>query len=159
MPPGSGAYAERTTFDRAGLWLKSKPLLGHLDIELTERCNNDCIHCCINLPMDDRAAQQREMTTDEVKGILTEAAAVRRKFVTGGWLFGAWVGLVIGVKLISLSVRRRRTDYEPDRGDCFACARCFEFCPNELVRRGLMPAAVPASGGAGNLSSQSLGRS
>ena len=24
--------------------------LGHLDIELTERCNNDCIHCCINLP-------------------------------------------------------------------------------------------------------------
>ena len=73
------------------------------------------------------------------KEILTEAAGIRRKFATGGWIFGAWVGLVIGVKLISLSVRRRRTDYEPDRGDCFACARCFEYCPNELVRRGLMP--------------------
>ena len=22
--------------------------LGRLDIELTERCDNDCIHCCIN---------------------------------------------------------------------------------------------------------------
>jgi len=58
------------------LWPKRKPLLGHLDMELTECCNNDCIHCCINLPLDDRAARQREMTTDEVKGILTEAAAL-----------------------------------------------------------------------------------
>ena len=82
------------------------------------------------------------------KEILTEAAAIRRKFATGGWIFGAWVGLVIGVKLISLSVHRQRTDYEPHRGDCFACARCFEYCPNELVRRGLMPAAAPGSGGA-----------
>jgi radical SAM protein with 4Fe4S-binding SPASM domain len=45
-------------------------------MELTERCNNDCIHCCINRPMGDRAAQQREMTTAEVKGILTEAATL-----------------------------------------------------------------------------------
>ena len=58
------------------MWPKRKPLLGHLDMELTECCNNDCIHCCINLPLDDRAARQREMTTDEVKGILTEAAAL-----------------------------------------------------------------------------------
>ncbi len=33
-----------------------------LDIELTERCNNDCIHCCINLPAGDAEAQAREMT-------------------------------------------------------------------------------------------------
>ena len=51
------------------------------------------------------------------------------------------MGLVIGAKLVSRSLRRRRTDYEPDRGDCFACARCFEYGPNELVRRGLMPAS------------------
>lgn len=48
--------------------------LGHLDIELTERCNNNCIHCCINLPEDDREAQSREMTTEQVKKILTDAA-------------------------------------------------------------------------------------
>ncbi len=88
------------------------------------------------------------------KDFLTDAAAIRRKFARGGWIFGAWVGLVIGVKLISLSVQRRRTDYEPDRGECFACARCFEYCPNELVRRGLMPAAAPAMGGVANSSPQ-----
>ena len=92
------------------------------------------------LSPDDLALERARQTPKE---ILTEAAGIRHKFDIGGWIFGAWVGLVIGAKLISLSVRRKRTDYEPDRGDCFACARCFEYCPNELVRRGLMPAAAP----------------
>ena len=62
------------------------PRLGRLDIELTERCNNDCIHCCINLPADDEAARIRETTTDRTKAILTEAASLgclRVRF-TGG---------------------------------------------------------------------------
>jgi NAD-dependent dihydropyrimidine dehydrogenase PreA subunit len=67
--------------------------------------------------------------------MLTAAAAIQRRFAIGGWIFGAWIGLVIAVKLINLSFHRRRTDYEPDRGECFACARCFEYCPNELARR------------------------
>jgi ferredoxin len=103
------------------------------------------------LTPDDLALERARQAPKE---ILTEAATIRRKFVTGGSIFGAWVGLVIGVKLISLSVRRRRTDYEPDRGDCLACARCFEYCPNELVRRGLMPAAAPAPGAAVTLTSR-----
>jgi NosR/NirI family nitrous oxide reductase transcriptional regulator len=93
---------------------------------------------------DDLALERARQTPKE---ILTAAAVIRHRFGVGGWLFGAWVGLVIGAKLISLSIRRKRTDYEPDRGDCFACARCFEYCPNELVRRGLMPAAIPALSG------------
>jgi len=99
------------------------------------------------LSPDDLALERARQTPKE---ILTEAAVIRHKFSIGGWVFGAWVGLVIGAKLISLSVRRKRTDYEPDRGDCFACARCFEYCPNELVRRGLMPAAAPALSGVPN---------
>ncbi|MEK7685661.1 MAG: 4Fe-4S binding protein [Verrucomicrobiota bacterium] len=77
--------------------------------------------------------------------LLTAATDIRRRFVLGGWLFGAWVGLVIGVKLISLSLRRRRADYEPDRAACLACARCFEYCPNERVRLGLLPAGAPGT--------------
>ncbi|MBM3331642.1 radical SAM protein [candidate division WOR-3 bacterium] len=67
-------YIDKVRADRGGPWRKRGPLLGHLDIELTERCNNDCIHCCINLPANDRLAREREMTTDEVKSVLTEAA-------------------------------------------------------------------------------------
>lgn len=74
--PSPPCYVEKVRTDQGALWTKHAPLLGHLDIELTERCNNDCIHCCIDLPIGDRAARQREMTTDEVKGILTEAAVL-----------------------------------------------------------------------------------
>ena len=50
------------------------PLLPHLDIELTERCNNACIHCCINLPENDAQAARREFTTDQWKDVLRQAA-------------------------------------------------------------------------------------
>jgi len=43
-------------------------------VEITERCNNDCIHCCINLPAGDEAARAREMSTEQVEGILRQAA-------------------------------------------------------------------------------------
>lgn len=75
------------------------------------------------------------------KGLLGAAAAMRKRFGLACTLFGGWVGLVLGVKLLSLSVHVRRTDFEPDRGACFACARCFRSCPQELVRLGLMPAS------------------
>ncbi len=75
------------------------------------------------------------------EALLKSAADLRRRFWLACVIFGGWVGLVIGVKLVSLSVLTRRTDFEPDRGACFACARCFRSCPNELVRLGLMPAS------------------
>ena len=50
------------------------PRLGALDIELTERCDNDCTHCCINLPLGDKDAFAREMTTEQVAEILEQAA-------------------------------------------------------------------------------------
>lgn len=85
------------------------------------------------------AALALSRAEQDPKALLTQAITIRQQFVWVGWLFGAWVGLVIGVKLIGLSLRHRRTDYEPDRGDCLACARCFSFCPNERVRCGLAP--------------------
>lgn len=51
-----------------------QPLLSHLDIELTERCNNNCIHCYINQPENDTSIANRELTTGEWKDILQQAA-------------------------------------------------------------------------------------
>ena len=39
-----------------------KSKLPHLWIELTERCNNDCIHCYINQPQNDAALKKKEIT-------------------------------------------------------------------------------------------------
>jgi NosR/NirI family transcriptional regulator, nitrous oxide reductase regulator len=86
------------------------------------------------LSPDDLALERARQHPEEL-GL--SARAIQRKVRVGSWIFGAWIGAVIGIKLISLALHRVRTDYEPDAGACFACARCFEFCPNELVRRGI----------------------
>ncbi|MEA5114516.1 MAG: radical SAM protein [Geobacteraceae bacterium] len=69
-------YVQTRTFHESNIWLEKKPLLSQIDIELTERCNNNCIHCCINLPESDAEALSCEMSTDFVKGVLTQAAAL-----------------------------------------------------------------------------------
>lgn len=48
--------------------------LAHLDVELTERCDNDCVHCCINRPVGDPDARALELTTEEWKDVFRQAA-------------------------------------------------------------------------------------
>ncbi len=68
-------YVTRVSPGDWKLWEKGLPLLSQLDIELTERCNNACIHCYINLPANDPASRL-ELSTAKVKGILDEAASL-----------------------------------------------------------------------------------
>jgi ferredoxin len=65
-----------------------------------------------------------------------EALARLQQFRWFGSALGGWIGLVLAAKLIHLSLRRRRTDYEPDRAGCVSCGRCFWYCPKEQVRLG-----------------------
>ncbi len=54
-----------------------KPLasrLSRLDVELTERCNNRCIHCYINQREDDPGLEAREMDTSFIQNVLKQAA-------------------------------------------------------------------------------------
>ena len=53
-------------------------------------------------------------------------------------LFGGWVGLVIGGKLIALNLRRRRNEWQPDRGACVSCGRCFWYCPVKTSEQKLL---------------------
>jgi len=69
MSEGVSRYVTVTELGR----VLRPPTLGWLDLELTERCNNDCRHCCINLPLDDADARAGEMSTERIKAILDEA--------------------------------------------------------------------------------------
>jgi len=57
------------------------------------------------------------------------AASIKGRFTWAGGLAGGFVGLMIALKLIGLSIRRTRSDYEADRTSCVACGRCYDFCP------------------------------
>ena len=98
---------------------------------------------------------QEEGTTDasnafratgkEIKELYAEALAIQSRFGLGGWLSGGFVGLVIALKLIGLSLRRHRIDYEADRARCLACGRCFEYCPKEHTKRKLAKETIGES--------------
>jgi len=66
--------------------------------------------------------------------LYAEAASLRANFRTGGWILGAFLGLVVGGKLIRLAVFRTRIGYQADRGRCISCGRCFAACPKEHER-------------------------
>jgi NosR/NirI family transcriptional regulator, nitrous oxide reductase regulator len=68
--------------------------------------------------------------------VYAAAVDVRKQFVRIGPFLGGWVGLVVGLNLLGLSVRRRRTEYEADSAGCVACARCYNACPVERARHG-----------------------
>jgi radical SAM protein with 4Fe4S-binding SPASM domain len=69
-------YVDKQNIGKARLWRSRALSLASLDLELTERCNNDCIHCCINLPVDDVMAKEKESSTEEIKRILKEAISL-----------------------------------------------------------------------------------
>ncbi len=75
--------------------------------------------------------------------LTAEAALIEEKFRTGGWILGGFLGLVVGLTLLNQVVVRKRKDYEPHRGNCVSCGRCFRYCPvtgreGELADKGMV---------------------
>lgn len=61
--------------------------------------------------------------------LVLDAAIVQEKFRRGGWWLGGFLGLVISLTLLNQVIYRRRDIYEANRGNCFSCGRCMDFCP------------------------------
>jgi radical SAM protein with 4Fe4S-binding SPASM domain len=75
-------------FSEFPLWreMKGKRSVMSFTLEITARCNNDCRHCYINLPAGDKLAKQEELSFEEIKGIIDEAASMGAVWclLTGG---------------------------------------------------------------------------
>jgi radical SAM protein with 4Fe4S-binding SPASM domain len=56
------------------------------DLEITARCNNNCRHCYINLPADDKTAKAQELSFDAIKAVVDEALSLGALWclITGG---------------------------------------------------------------------------
>ena len=67
-------YVRRINIQQSGLFHKRKPFLTQLDIELTERCNNNCVHCYINLPENCEKSKKKELSTSQWKEIIKESS-------------------------------------------------------------------------------------
>lgn len=69
-------YVDRQVAGKTSIWKDKRPIISRLDVELTERCNNNCAHCYINIPSGDIAARAKELRTRDVQKVLIEAAAL-----------------------------------------------------------------------------------
>ncbi|MBN1590937.1 MAG: 4Fe-4S binding protein [Pirellulales bacterium] len=85
-------------------------------------------------------------TQRPIDELIRAAVLQRDKLAWAGGAFGAWVGLVIGVKLIWLSRSRKQVDYAPDTANCVSCGRCFWYCPQEHIRQGWIGAEEKDAG-------------
>lgn len=58
---------------------------------------------------------------------------VLKSFRLYSTLAGILIGLVVGLKLLEMSLKRGRKEYEIDYGHCVGCAKCFDYCPQNKI--------------------------
>lgn len=148
--PQDGATNRNEGKSRLTLWLAMLPaliavgvLLGYLGSFQVSRVNRDVRlaqrvwreeHKMVRGSTDQSKAFYRLGKPNAVA--YQKALVVDKQFKTAGMSFGGWLGLIVGIKMILLSIRRRRSDYEADSAGCVGCARCYNSCPVERARHG-----------------------
>jgi polyferredoxin len=70
--------------------------------------------------------------------LFMEADEIRNNFAYGGWVLGGLLSFVLFIKLVNLSVKKNRSEYEIDKTACISCGKCFIYCPYEKVRLGIL---------------------
>ena len=66
---------------------------------------------------------------ETIENLTERYHVIQRYFKLNATIAGAFIGFVIGITLVNLSVKRSRKLYEIDHKDCVACGRCFSYCP------------------------------
>ena len=106
---------------------------GHLGKPLAELHEDAAL--VAQLAAEDAGAKATDITKSFREGPRTrddlerDLLLRRGRLAHGGRWFGAYLGLVVGMRLVRLRIRIRRTEYEPDRSECVSCGRCFASCP------------------------------
>ncbi|WP_289053413.1 4Fe-4S binding protein [Carboxylicivirga marina] len=78
----------------------------------------------------------------EIHQLKQEVDQVKAEFEFYSLVAGLFIGLVLGLALIKLSVKRSRKVYEIEHDDCVACGKCFSYCPKNtfLIPENLLQA-------------------
>ena len=68
-----------------------------------------------------------------IEDLTEQVEMIQADFKRYSTVAGALIGLVIGLTLIRLSLKRARENYEIDHVACVGCARCFSYCPRNKL--------------------------
>jgi len=64
-----------------------------------------------------------------LKELVLSAELIQKEFYIGTWILGLFLGLILGIKLMKQYAFKSREIYEPNKGSCYSCARCIDYCP------------------------------
>jgi ferredoxin len=78
------------------------------------------------------AYKESGQTEDEL--FASELAVISRFRRASPWA-GIFLGLALGIALVSMTTKKTRTEYKPHQGKCYSCGRCFKFCPVDVNNR------------------------
>jgi len=98
----------------------------HPTVRLAERVQREEAKEVSDTTDASQAFRESGRSTEDLNA---EADEIRGNVALGSILAGAFIGLVLALRLIALATRRTRDEYLADRGSCVACGRCYEFCP------------------------------
>lgn len=84
------------------------------------------------------ALSQRAITFKEsgetVNELFGKESYILQRYRKGTPWIGVFLGLSLGIALLSLSIRRERVEYLPHKGKCFSCGKCFNYCPVHIEK-------------------------
>ena len=98
----------------------------HPRVALAERIAGEELGRFESTTIESEAFRASDTPNEE---LFEQAVEIKSGFGPAGRWLGAFIGLIIGCKLIAVSILRKRTGYWPDRGTCLSCGRCFKYCP------------------------------
>ncbi|MCX6320849.1 MAG: 4Fe-4S binding protein [Bacteroidia bacterium] len=70
----------------------------------------------------------KESGKTEIELFAEEEIIISRFRKASPWA-GMFLGISLGIGMISLTIRSKRNEYKPHQGRCFSCGRCFKYCP------------------------------
>lgn len=100
----------------------------HPTVSLSEQIAQEDIGVRSGENLDTDTFRTSDVTTTELHA---DAMAVRGTFKTGGAWLGAFIMLIVSLKLVGLSIVKKREIFTPRKEMCFSCGRCYPYCPVE----------------------------
>jgi len=70
----------------------------------------------------------KEAGKTETELFVEEEIIIKRFRKASPWA-GVFLGISLGIAMISLTIRSKRSEYKPHQGKCYSCGRCFKYCP------------------------------
>ncbi len=100
----------------------------HPTVQLSERVAAEDLGIYQDEILESETFRTSDQTTPDLHA---EALVIRGSFKKGGAWLGAFIALIISLKLIGLSVVKKRDIFTPHKETCFSCGRCYPYCPVE----------------------------